>query len=122
MVRYADARYIRWMRYILFTQNAIKCHNNREILPSFEGRWREKSRFFVTEGSLLRSNIFTKGETFIKIASQMQPFDKVAPWTQFSQNFCLTAKRRSRVENHPPLRWTNYLFVKFFVAQKVKLC
>ena len=30
----------------------------------------------MTEGSLLRSNIFTIGETFIKLASKMQPFYK----------------------------------------------
>ncbi len=32
------------------------------VQPSFEGRWREKSWFFVTEDSSLRSNDFTKGE------------------------------------------------------------
>ena len=36
------------------------------IQPSFEGRWREKSWFFVTEGSSSRSDDFTKGETQLK--------------------------------------------------------
>ena len=98
MVRYADARYIRWMRYILFTQNAIKCHNNREILPSFEGRWREKSRFFVTEGSLLRSNISTIGGITILFCLNISKQKDMSIEAYASKTL------RTRVKNYPPFR------------------
>lgn len=77
--------------------------NNEQDDYIVTGRWHEKSRFLVTEGSLLRSNIFTIGETFILIALRIQPFHKVAPSVRFRYNFCLLAKRRYSHREYPTI-------------------